>query len=71
MFVLVKVFELLVDDVEVFRTKRDAEKAFRAWTDGLTPRQLEKQEERNPEEKYSQTKIFEVELNIAEKNLSV
>jgi hypothetical protein len=61
--VLVKVFELIVDDVEVFGTEIAALRAFKTWTNGLTPSQLEKREEKNPEEKYSQTKIFEIELN--------
>ena len=63
LFVLVKVYELVVDGVEVHPTANDALAAFRTWTDGLTPEQLVTREERNPEEKFSQTKIFEVEFD--------
>ena len=63
LFVLVKVYELVVDGVEMHHTADGALVAFRAWTDGLTPEQLATREETNPEEKFSQTKIFEVEFD--------
>jgi hypothetical protein len=63
LYVLVKVFELIVDGVEVHSTMDRALAAFRKWTDGLTPDELERREEKNPEEKFSQTKIFEVEFS--------
>ena len=63
LFVLVKVYELVVDGVEVHSAANDALAAFRTWTDGLAPEQLATREERNPEEKFSQTKIFEVEFD--------
>jgi len=63
LFVLVKTYELVVDGVEVHATADEALAAFRRWTDGLTPEELTRREERNPEEKFSQTKIFEVEFN--------
>jgi hypothetical protein len=62
LYVLVKTFELIVDDVEVHATKKDALIAFSKWTDGLTPHELKRREDRNPEE-FSQTKIFEVEFD--------
>ena len=61
-YVLVKVYELVVDGVEVHLAKDDALAAFGRWTDGLTPEELTRREERNPEEKFSQTKILEVEF---------
>jgi len=61
--VLVKVYELIVDGVEIHSTREGALAAFGKWTDGLTPDELERREEKNPEEKFSQTKIFEVEFS--------
>jgi hypothetical protein len=63
LYVLVKVYELIVDGVEIHPTREGALTAFRKWTDGLTPDELEQREEKNPEEKFSQTKIFEVEFS--------
>jgi hypothetical protein len=62
LFVLVKAYELVVDGVEVHVTADEALAAFRRWIDGLTPEELTRREERNPEEKFSQSKIFEVEF---------
>jgi hypothetical protein len=61
--VLVKTYELVVDGVEVFRSERQALESFGKWTDGLTPKRLVSRENANPEEKYSQTKIFGVEVD--------
>ena len=61
--ILVKVYELIVEGVEVHPTEDKAIVAFREWTDGLSPDELKRREEENPEEKFSETKIFEVEFN--------
>ncbi len=70
MYVLVKVYDLVVDGVEAFRTKKQGHRAFREWTEGLTPSQLARREAKNPEEKYSQTQIFEVELEAIDERLT-
>ncbi len=62
LYVVVKEYDLVVDGVEVFRTKKQAYQAFKRWTEGLTPSQLARREAKNVEEKYSQTQIFAVEL---------
>ncbi len=62
LYVLVKVYDLVVDGVEAFRTKKQAHTAFQEWTEGLTPSQLARREAKNPEEKYSQIQIFDVDL---------
>ncbi len=68
-YVLVKVYELIVDGVELHPTEVDALAAFKDWTDGLTPEELRLREEKNPEEKFSQTKIFEIEFNERRRKL--
>ncbi len=65
-----KVYDLVVDGVEAFRTIERANRAFREWTEGLTPSQLARREAKNPEEKYSQTQIFEVEFDPFGENFS-
>ncbi len=70
MYIVVKVYDLVIDGVEAFRTKKQAQKAFREWTEGLTPSQLVRREAKNPEEKYSQTQIFEVEFDALGKDFT-
>src|ERR1017187_6836728 len=62
LYVLVKSYELVVESVELFRNRPDAEAAFKKWTAGISPAQLARREASNIEERFSQTKIFEVDL---------
>jgi len=67
-YVLVKTFELIIDDVEVWTDRAKAEASLKEWTkdsdhpNGLTEEEIRKLEDENPEFKFSQTRIFEAEV---------
>lgn len=66
-YVLVKVYGLVVDDVELFSDRPDAEIAFFKWT-GLTEAMHQELEEEG-ESYYSETKILEVDVPWIQINL--
>lgn len=71
LYLLVKVYDLVVDGVEVFTSEEECLKRHREWTkdhdhpDGVTPSELSKLEEEQVEYHYAQTQIIEASMKIA------
>ena len=67
MYVLVKVYGLVVDGVEPFATRPEAEDSLKKFT-GMTEKELEADTKNRMdfEDSYDQTQIFEVEVPWAQ-----
>jgi len=67
-YVLIKAFELIVENVEVWTDRKKAEESLKEWTkgndypNGLTEEEISKHEEEEPEFKYSQSQIIETSV---------
>ena len=59
-YVLIKTFQLITDDVEIFKTEEEADKAFKDYT-GIKYPETEHEWEKLGNSDYDQTKIFETE----------
>lgn len=66
-YILIKVYGLVVDGVEPFATRPEAEVAFKKYT-GMTEEELEAQTESEEgfKESYDQTQIVEVDVTWAQ-----
>jgi len=61
-FVLVKNFAWTNDDVEMFRSSREAERAFRQYTGFAFNDKYFDQDNEEYNEKFAETKIYELDL---------
>jgi len=61
-FVLVKNFAWTNDDVELFKTSKEAEQAFKQYTGFAYSDNYFDQDNEEYNEKFSETKIYEIEL---------
>ena len=61
-YVLVKNFAWTNEDVELFKTSKEAERAFKQYTGFAYSDNYFDQDNEEYNEKFSETKIFEIEL---------
>ena len=62
LYVAVEVYELIVQDVHIFKSEKQAKEWFRKYT-GIPHDDFYENDEPAIEE-YDQTKIFEVDINL-------
>lgn len=62
LYVLVRNFAWTNEDLEIFETKKDAEEAFKRFTDFRYSDKYFDQDDEEYNEKFSETKIYEVDL---------